>query len=117
MKAVPAGNDRHSPIQGYTDNVTGDRVPINYLCFWLGQVLEDDHRPVVDETGLMGTYSFKLKFRMELEPSVDAADAGESDDLPTVFQALRDQLGLELTPERRPVTKLVIDHIEKPTEN
>jgi uncharacterized protein (TIGR03435 family) len=118
MKQVPVGNDRHSPIQGNDDvDVTGDRVPMNYLCYWLGQMLQADHRPVVDRTGLTGTYSFRLRFHPELEPSVAAADAGESEDLPSIFHALPDQLGLELTPERGPIQTLVIDHIEKPSSN
>ena len=118
MKAVPADTARRSPIQS-TDGyrVTGEQVPLNYLCFWLGQMLQSNQRPVVDRTGLTGTYSFKLRFRPESEPSVSAADLGEAEDLPSIFQALRDQLGLELTPEKGPVSKLVIDHIEKPSAN
>jgi uncharacterized protein (TIGR03435 family) len=117
MELVPEGHDRHSPIRGADTDVAGDRVPMNYLCFWLGQMLQSDHRPVVDRTGLTGTYSFRLRFRPELEPSIAAADAGESADLPSIFHALRDQLGLELTPERGPISTLVIDHIEKPSPN
>jgi uncharacterized protein (TIGR03435 family) len=117
MELVPEGDDRHSPILGADTDVTGDRVPMNYLCYWLGQMLQSDHRPVVDRTGLTGTYSFRLRFRPELEPSIAAADAGESEDLPSIFHAVRDQLGLELTPERGPISKLVIDHIEKPSSN
>ena len=90
------------------------------LCggaLWLDSAGRSDGRPVVDSTGLKEAYSFELRFRPESEPSVSAADSGEADDLPSIFQALRDQLGLELTPEKGPVSKLVIDHIEKPSAN
>jgi uncharacterized protein (TIGR03435 family) len=118
MKAVPVDTTRRSPIQSTTEyHMTGEQVPLNYLCFWLGQLLQSDQRPVVDRTGLTGTYSFKLRFRPQSEPSVSAADSGEEEYLPSIFQALREQLGLELTPERGPVSKLVIDHIEKPSAN
>ena len=118
MTAVPADTVRRSPI--YTtdeQSYTGDHVPLNYLCWWLAQQLESDQRPVVDQTGLQGTYSFKLRFRPESEQSVSAGDVGEAEDLPSIFQALREQLGLELTREKGPVSRLVIDHIEKPSAN
>jgi uncharacterized protein (TIGR03435 family) len=118
MTAVNAGTDRHNPIVGSDDNhVTGDRVPMNYLCFWLGQNVQSDERPVVDRTGLTGTYSFTLNFRPQLEPTIAGGESGEAEDAPTIFEALRDQLGLELRAEKGPVTELVIDHIEKPSAN
>jgi uncharacterized protein (TIGR03435 family) len=38
-------------------------------------------------------------------------------DAPGIFQAIREQLGLKLVPAKGPVDLLVIDHIERPTEN
>jgi uncharacterized protein (TIGR03435 family) len=119
MNPVDAGKDRNIPItDGANHEYIGSRVPVNYLCFWLGQKLQNDQRPVVDGTGLTGTYDFKLTFRPQLPP--DASMEGSSpelDSLPSIFNAVKDQLGLELTPERGPVETLVIDHIEKPSEN
>src|ERR1700712_4194518 len=77
MNSVPVEAVRRSPI--YTtdeQSYTGNHVPLNYLCWWLAQQLESDGRPVVDQTGLKGTYSFKLRFRPESEPSVSAGDVG-----------------------------------------
>ena len=68
-------------------------------------------RPVIDETGLTGTFSFVLYFTPE---GAVAADSPE----PDIFSALEEQLGLKLEPRRAPVEFLVIDHAEKiPTEN
>jgi uncharacterized protein (TIGR03435 family) len=118
MTPVDAGKDRHSPIHDDDNNVvTGDRVPMNYLCFWLGQILQNDHRPVIDRTGLTGTYDFTLAFRPVLPPDFPEDQFPEIANLPTIFQALRDQLGLELTPQKGPVEMLVIDHVEKPSAN
>jgi uncharacterized protein (TIGR03435 family) len=119
MNPVDAGKDRNIPItDGPHHQFIGSRVPLNYLCFWLGQRLQNDQRPVVDKTGLSATYDFKLSFRPQLPP--DASTEGQSpelDSLPSIFQAVRDQLGLELEPQKGPVETLVIDHIEKPSEN
>ena len=119
MTPVDPGIDRHNPVTTNGDNVTtGDRVPLNYLCFWLGQNLQNDQRPVIDKTGLTGTYNFTMSFRPQLPP--DVSDEGMSPDiqnLPTIFDAMRDQLGLNLVPQKGPVEFLVIDHITKPSAN
>jgi len=68
-------------------------------------------RPVIDQTGLSGTYDFTLggwAFQA-------ASEAGEGG--PTFAEALRDQLGLKLERQTGPVEVLVIDHIEHPSEN
>ncbi len=119
MKPVDPGKDRHSPITtGPNDETIGSRVPMNYFCFWLGQNLQSDQRPVIDTTGLIGTYDFRLTFRPELPPEASTqALSPEVQNLPSIFAALKDQLGLELVPQKGPVETLVIDHVEKPSAN
>jgi uncharacterized protein (TIGR03435 family) len=63
-------------------------------------------RPVLDKTGLSGDYELLLKY------SVSGAD-----DAPALPTALREQLGLELRPMELPTEVLVIDYIERPSEN
>ncbi|MGC2208483.1 MAG: TIGR03435 family protein [Candidatus Korobacteraceae bacterium] len=41
----------------------------------------------------------------------------EALDRPSIFDALKEQLGLKLAAQRGPVQYLVIDHIERPSEN
>jgi uncharacterized protein (TIGR03435 family) len=73
-------------------------------------------RIVVDKTGLQGNYTLTLKFASDdLRSAVP--DSGAPDSAPSVFTALRDQLGLELKSDKAPIDVLVIDHIELPTEN
>jgi uncharacterized protein (TIGR03435 family) len=106
------------PVLGPPAHVTGVRVPMVYLTWFLSQVLQDDARPVVNQTGLTGNYDFTLSFRPILPPDAPAdALPPEARDLPTLFEALPAQLGLRLTATRGPVDHLVIDHIEKPTAN
>jgi uncharacterized protein (TIGR03435 family) len=67
-------------------------------------------RPVIDKTGLQGTYAFTLDWFPGLTPPPDL-------NVPAVFTALREQLGLKLEAATAPIEKLVIDHAEKPSEN
>jgi uncharacterized protein (TIGR03435 family) len=68
-------------------------------------------RPVVDKTGLTGRYD------MQIEMSQSASATANSDQGPSVFSAVQDQLGLKLESKKNPVEILVIDHIEHPSEN
>ncbi len=61
---------------------------------------------IADDTGLAGRYD------LELEWSLD-----QTDDKPSLFTAIQEQLGLNLVAERGPVDVVVIDHIERPTED
>lgn len=65
-------------------------------------------RPVLDRTGLSGVYNFSLVWTPDA-----VADPTE----PSIFTAMRDQLGLKLESKRAPVEYLVIDRLERPTEN
>jgi uncharacterized protein (TIGR03435 family) len=67
---------------------------------------------VEDHTGLGGM--FDLKFEWELEERFVGRGASAS---PTIFAAIQSQLGLRLESTRGPVDTLVIDHVEKPSEN
>lgn len=75
--------------------------------------LRFDKRQIVDKTGLEGRFSFTLKF----VGSGLRADAGVIGDAPELPTALQEQLGLKLVPETGPVEVVVIDHIERPSEN
>ena len=70
-------------------------------------------RPVVDRTGLAGTYDLQMEatpeYRINHEPD-------EQKDI-SVFDAVQQQLGLKLKPDRAQVEILVVDHIGKPSEN
>jgi uncharacterized protein (TIGR03435 family) len=67
--------------------------------------------PIIDMTGLKGTYNFKLEW-------VTRAEANNGSEGPTMFNAVQDQLGLKLSPRKQAVEILVIDQVEKqPTAN
>ena len=66
-------------------------------------------RIIVDKTGLTGTFDMVLRF------NPDANDT--SSDLPSLFAAVQEQLGLKLDAQTAPAEVLVIDRVERPTEN
>jgi len=61
--------------------------------------------PVVDETGLDGTYDIELTWSNDVAPVGDAI---------TIFTALQEQLGLKLERHRVSAEVFVVDHLEKP---
>jgi len=68
--------------------------------------------PVIDRTGLVGA------FDIHLEVEADAPDSSAPDSEAASFiVAMREQLGLRLDSAKGPREFLVIDHIEKPSEN
>ena len=67
-------------------------------------------RPVVDKTGLTGNYEFVLSYNPQ-------PGAERPSDQPSVFTALEEQLGLKLQADRAPLEVLVLDRIERPTED
>ena len=73
-------------------------------------------RPVVDKTGLKGSYRIKLQFDRALS-NAGPDIAPTSDSLPSLFSALPAQLGLKLEASKAEQTVLVIDRLERPTEN
>ena len=70
------------------------------------------NRMVIDRTGLTGSFDIELKWRPE---NLRSASAAPASDLPSIFAALQEQLGLRLDSQRGPVEFLYVDKIERPT--
>jgi uncharacterized protein (TIGR03435 family) len=73
-------------------------------------------RPVVDRTGLTGTFDIKLEFTRE-EPGALGMMELPDNAAPNLITALQEQLGLKLEGMKAPVDILVIDRAEKPSDN
>jgi uncharacterized protein (TIGR03435 family) len=70
---------------------------------------------VIDRTGLTGYYDFRLSFLPELPPNFDRDKLPpEVLSRPSLFDALKQQLGLKLEPQKGPIDYYVIDRAEKP---
>jgi uncharacterized protein (TIGR03435 family) len=83
----------------------GTNEPLAILASNLGNQLG---RIVVDKTGLKGAYDWLL----EWDPNPTAESTR-----PALFAALQEQLGLRLEATKGPMETLVIDNVEKPSEN
>jgi uncharacterized protein (TIGR03435 family) len=69
-----------------------------------------ENRIVLDQTKLTGDYTFTLKWAPDDTTNPNA-------DLPGLFTAIQEQLGLKLIPAKAPVETLIIDHVEMPSQN
>lgn len=76
-------------------------------------------RPVVDQTGLTGRYDFDLEWTPDETQFGGTLPAAPPDaqTKPGLFAAMQEQLGLKLTATRGPVSVLVIDRVQRPSEN
>jgi len=82
-----------------------------------GQLTNLVHRMVIDKTGLNGRFDFVLWFAPDRNTPSGADNGTPNNDAPSIFAALEEQLGLKLQPDKGPVDTLVIDHVDRPTEN
>lgn len=96
----------------------GGKVPMAEFIRVLSMVLG---RTVADRTGVTGTFSVRLDFLPDAAtPALPPPppDAALSDAMsPPIFSALPEQLGLKLESVKGPVDVMVIDHVERPSEN
>ena len=71
-------------------------------------------RPVIDRTGLSGTFDFSLEWSQQFA-GPPPPDFQSDPDGPSLLTALQKQLGLTLTSQTGPVDFIVIDHVEEPS--
>jgi uncharacterized protein (TIGR03435 family) len=91
-------------------------VSMEEFANWLS--LPSMGRPVIDRTGLTGSFSFHANL-FNLEKGANVKSAMVSDEATdTLLATLPPELGLDLKPQKAPIEFLVIDHAEKvPTAN
>jgi uncharacterized protein (TIGR03435 family) len=74
-------------------------------------------RPMVDETGIKGNVDLQLEWMKVAANVTNPQDFHPDEDAPTFVEALKEQLGLKLVPEKGPVEVFVVDHVEHPSAN
>jgi uncharacterized protein (TIGR03435 family) len=91
-------------------------VPIQQFTSILALILG---RTITDKTGLSGTYDIDLSFTPEqqIPAGINSPFPAADPNGPSIYTAVKEQLGLKLEQQRVEEEVLVIDHIERPTEN
>ncbi|MEP7351919.1 MAG: TIGR03435 family protein [Acidobacteriota bacterium] len=90
----------------------------NFRNFMQGYVMD---RPVLDQTGLDGRYDFTLdwtpdEFQFSTQ-GVKAPPAPDNAVHPSLYTAIQQQMGLKLERVKGPADVMVVDRLEKPSEN
>ena len=108
------------PVPGTPGRVrVGARnVPMTMLTTSMNSPFTGVDRPVLDKTGLTGKFDFVMEFTPQFNgPLPPGANFQPDESGPTFIEALKQQLGLKLDPQKGPVDVIVIDHVEQPSEN
>jgi uncharacterized protein (TIGR03435 family) len=117
----PAPGERRCGGWGGLGTLSVGGSPISQL---LPQLSQMTGRTVIDRTGLTGNFDLDLAWAPDPgqlpqgppppgAPPLPAIDPNA----PSLFTALQEQLGLKLESQRAPVEVVVIDRIERPTED
>ena len=105
-------------FRGRVGGLQSNGMPLSELALALSGRLE---RSVVDQTGLTGPWDLTLTYdpgSAQLPTGTLAPDASappSNPDAPSLFSALREQLGLRLVSTTAPVDVLVVDRVSRPT--
>jgi len=104
--SAPAGAREVCGLTTTAGLFTGGGVDLSTLTVILTSAAG---RPVLDRTGLTGGFDIDLKWSAMLQP--DTADAV------SIFTAVQEQLGLKLESGTAPLGVIVIDRLERPSDN
>lgn len=105
---APGGPPRKEEGRGHS---RGFAVPMDMLVSTLSNATR---LMVVDQTGLTGRYDYTLDWdARSTSLNTDPPDSTG----PTIFTALREQLGLVLKPGKAPIDVVVVDRVERPSPN
>ncbi|WP_348262541.1 TIGR03435 family protein [Telmatobacter sp. DSM 110680] len=102
-----SATDEQSTSQSSPGWLSVHRTPASGLAGILSGIVG---RQVNDKTGLSGLYDIELTWHWNNDP--ESVETG-----PSLFTALQEQLGLRLEAAKAPIEVVVIDHLERPSEN
>jgi uncharacterized protein (TIGR03435 family) len=114
-------NPKLVPAEGEGEMWVSRQVPVliyehTTMADFAGVLTEAFEMPVIDMTGLAGAFNFKTTAKPYLGDEPPKVD-GLTLDGAIFFLAVQDQLGLKLERRKMMVEMLIVDHVERPTEN
>jgi uncharacterized protein (TIGR03435 family) len=116
LPQFPCGSIGQIPASALERGRIGGRsVTMERIAAFLTNPYTGLDRPIIDRTGLTGTFDFSLEW--SLRDPKQPIDSQREDTGPTILQALEEQLGLTLKSTTATASVLVIDHIEQPSPN
>ena len=116
--AIPCGAGLVSTARPGRASISGRAEPIAKLAGLLSNnSFAGVDRVVLDRTGLTGPFDFTVEWAVPVRPVEPSSRPGDDDVGPSLDVALRRQLGLMLRRTRAPIDVLVIDRVERPSQN
>ena len=120
--ANPGPGGMYSSVNNGKGEMTANTVLMAGLVNFLSRQLV---RPVIDKTELKGYFDFHLEWAREPAVAALAGPGGAGGGIPppadpagpSMFTAVQEQLGLKLESTKGPVEVLIIDSVQKPSEN
>jgi uncharacterized protein (TIGR03435 family) len=111
QSAPDASPGAHYHRTGRNNEITIPKATLDDVISAIANSMID--RPVLDRTGLTGTFDIKLTYTPDVKSNRDS----EPDPSDINITAVQDQLGLKLEAQKAMVEILAVDHVEKPSEN
>jgi len=118
LSALPQSDEEHQQkgiVAGTwrltRSSLTATHMKLSTLADNLSGPVE---RTIIDKTGLTGEYDITLQWTPEDRSNAGNDNGIGGDTPPAIFQAMKDQLGLKLTPDKAPVMTIVVDKIVQP---
>jgi uncharacterized protein (TIGR03435 family) len=124
LEDLPKSGDQTRYCGSERSHVEGGTVIAEWYGVTMAELASRSLTPyagnyVLDQTGLNGRFDIHLEFRRNETLRVNGVEvsSGESESgAPTIFTALHG-LGLKLVPGKAPIDVVVIDSVERPSEN
>jgi uncharacterized protein (TIGR03435 family) len=113
----PGAGPNHGALRMGPGLLIGNAVPMSRFAMVLSRSALD--RLAIDKTNLVGRFDIELRWAPEWRGSPNDPEGSPvvASDYPSLFTAIQEQLGLKLESARGPVGLIVIDHVERPSEN